>query len=41
MHHDLHALGTSHMWVSGDRVKPDERTNNRPEPPTEALVGLL
>ena len=41
MHCDLHALGTSHMWVSGDRVEPDERMNNRQEPPTEASVDLL
>ena len=32
MHCDLHALGTSHLQVSGDRVEPDEWTNNRPEP---------
>ena len=38
MRHDLHVLDTSHMWVSGDRVQPDEWTNNRQEPPTEALV---
>ena len=41
MHHDLHALGTSHMWVSGDRVEPDERINNWQEPPTKVLADLL
>ena len=40
MCHDLSMLGTSHMRVSGDRVKPDEWTNNRQEPPTKALVDL-
>ena len=33
----LHALGTSHMWVSGDRVKPDERVNKRPESPHQGI----
>ena len=41
MHRDLHVLGTSHMQVSGDRVEPDEWTNNRQEPPTEVLADLL
>ena len=34
MHRDPHVLDTSHMWLSGDRVEPDERTNNRQEAPT-------
>ena len=38
---DLHALDTSHTWVSGDRVEPDELTNNRQEAPTKVLVALL
>ena len=33
MHHDPHVLDTSHTRVSGDRVKTDEWTNNREEPP--------
>ena len=41
MHRDLHALGTSHMRVSGDRVEPDERMNSRPEASTEALADVL
>ena len=40
MRHDLYALGTSHMRVSCDRVEPDEQTNNRQKPPTEAPVDL-
>ena len=41
MRHDLHALGTSHTRVSGDRVKPDKWMNNRQEAPTKALDDLL
>ena len=39
MHHDLHALGTSHTRVSGDRVEPDKRMNHRPEPPHRGIGG--
>ena len=38
---DLHVLDTSHMRVSGDRVEPDECTNNRQEAPTEVSAALL
>ena len=41
MRRDLHALGTSHMRVSGDRVEPDEGMNNRQEPPTKVSAHLL
>ena len=34
---DLHTLGTSHMPVSGDKGKPDERTYQRPRTPHRGI----
>ena len=41
MRYNLHALDTSHMRVSGDRVELDKWTNSRKEPPTEVSAALL
>ena len=30
MRHDLHMSDTSHTWVSGDRVEPDEQQARTP-----------
>ena len=37
MHHDLHVLGTSRMWVSGDKSEPDEQMNQRLRTPHRGI----
>ena len=39
MCHDLHALGTSHTWVSGDKGKSDKRMNQRSRIPHRDIGG--